>query len=57
MLSWAFFFLIISVVAGVLGFGGIAGAAAGVAKILFGLFLVGALVFMFLGYKAVDKLT
>lgn len=39
MLKWAIIFGIISLIAGALGFGGIAGAAAGVAKILFFLFL------------------
>lgn len=40
MLSWAITFLVIAIVAAVLGFGGIAGAATGIAKILFGVFLV-----------------
>lgn len=40
MLYWPFIFLVISVIAAVLGFGGIAGAAATVAEILFGIFLV-----------------
>jgi uncharacterized membrane protein YtjA (UPF0391 family) len=35
MLSWALTFLIIAFVAAILGFGGIAGSAAGIAKILF----------------------
>jgi len=35
MLSWALTFFIIAIIAGVLGFGGIAGAAVGIAKILF----------------------
>lgn len=39
MLSWAITFLIIAIVAAVLGFGGIAGAATGIAKILFIIFL------------------
>ena len=39
MLSWAITFLIIAIVAAVLGFGGIAGAATGIAKILFIVFL------------------
>ncbi len=38
MLSWAITFLIIAIIAAVLGFGGIAGAATGIAKILFVLF-------------------
>ena len=40
MLSWAITFLIIAIVAAGLGFGGIAGAATGIAKILFIVFLV-----------------
>ena len=40
MLSWAITFLIIAFVAAVLGFGGIAGTATGIAKILFVVFLV-----------------
>ena len=40
MLSWAVTFLIIAIIAAVLGFGGIAGTAAGIAKILFVVFLV-----------------
>jgi uncharacterized membrane protein YtjA (UPF0391 family) len=35
MLYWAAVFLVISIIAAALGFGGIAGAAAGIAKILF----------------------
>ena len=40
MLSWAVTFLIVALIAGVLGFGGIAGTAAGFAKIFFMIFLV-----------------
>lgn len=40
MLSWAFTFLIIALVAGALGFTGVAGTAVGFAKILFFVFLV-----------------
>jgi uncharacterized membrane protein YtjA (UPF0391 family) len=40
MLSWALTFLVIALVAGVLGFGVIAGTAAEIAKILFILFLI-----------------
>ena len=40
MLSWALTFLVISLIAAVLGFGVIAGEAAGIAKILFVVFLV-----------------
>lgn len=40
MLGWALTFLVISLIAALLGFGGIAVAAAGIAKILFVVFLV-----------------
>lgn len=40
MLRWSAIFLVIAMVAAVLGFGGIALAAAGVAKMLFFVFLV-----------------
>jgi uncharacterized membrane protein YtjA (UPF0391 family) len=40
MLRWAFGFLVIALIAALLGFGGIAFAAADIARILFVLFLV-----------------
>jgi uncharacterized membrane protein YtjA (UPF0391 family) len=40
MLSWAITFLVVALIAGVLGFGVIAGTAAEIAKVLFFLFLV-----------------
>ena len=40
MLYWAIGFLIIALIAAVLGFGGIAGTAVGIAKILFFVFIV-----------------
>lgn len=40
MLRWAIIFLVVALIAAVLGFGGVAGAAAGAAKILFWLFLI-----------------
>jgi uncharacterized membrane protein YtjA (UPF0391 family) len=40
MLGWALTFLVIALIAAVLGFGGIAGASAGIAKILFFVFIV-----------------
>jgi len=44
MLYWAVVFLIVALVAGLLGFGAIAFAAAGIAKILFFIFLIAFLV-------------
>ncbi len=40
MLGWAITFLIVALIAALFGFGGIASASAGVAQILFGIFLV-----------------
>lgn len=40
MLRWAIAFFVIALVAAIFGFGGIAVAAAGIAKILFFIFLV-----------------
>jgi uncharacterized membrane protein YtjA (UPF0391 family) len=40
MLRWALIFLIVALVAGVLGFGGIAGASMGIAKLLAMIFVV-----------------
>jgi uncharacterized membrane protein YtjA (UPF0391 family) len=40
MLSWALTFFIIALIAAFLGFGGLAIAAAGIAKILFYVFLI-----------------
>lgn len=39
MLNWAVTFLVVALIAAVFGFGGIAGTAAGMAKILFFVFL------------------
>lgn len=39
MLSWAIAFLVLAVIAGVLGFGGIAGTASGIAQVLFFVFM------------------
>lgn len=40
MLNWAITFLVIALIAALFGFGGIVGAAVGIAKILFFIFLV-----------------
>ncbi len=53
MLHWSIVFLIIALIAGVLGFTGIAGAAMGIAKILFFVFLVIWLVVFLMIRKAV----
>ncbi len=56
MLKWALIFLLISVVAGILGFSGIAAGAAVIAKIFFGLCLAVFLVFLVLALMAGEVL-
>jgi uncharacterized membrane protein YtjA (UPF0391 family) len=51
MLSWAITFLIIAIIAAVLGFGGIAGTDTGIAKILFVVFLVMFIASFFFGRR------
>jgi uncharacterized membrane protein YtjA (UPF0391 family) len=49
MLRWAVIFLIVGLIAGMLGFTGIAGASVGIAKFLFFLFVAMFVVFLLLG--------
>ncbi|MYZ48868.1 DUF1328 domain-containing protein [Propylenella binzhouense] len=53
MLGWALTFLVIALIAAILGFGGIAGTAVGIAKLIFfvaiALFLISAVVGAFRG--------
>ena len=49
MLRWALIFLVVAIVAGIFGFAGIMMAAAGIAKLLFYLFLVLFLVSLVMG--------
>ena len=51
MLSWAVVFLIIALVAAVFGFGGIAVASAGIAKLLFFIFLVLFVISLIFGWR------
>jgi len=51
MLSWALTFLVIALIAGVLGFGVVAGTAASIAKILFFVFLVLFVIGLFMGRR------
>jgi uncharacterized membrane protein YtjA (UPF0391 family) len=53
MLHWSLIFLVIAIIAGLLGFTGIAGAAMGLAKILFFVFLAIWLIVFLLVRKAV----
>ena len=51
MLHYSIVFFIIAIIAAVLGFGGIAGSAAGIAKILFGGFLILSVISLIFGRK------
>jgi len=55
MLRWALIFLVVAIIAGVLGFGGIAGTAAGIAEVLFWCFVVITVIFFLLGMFATGK--
>ncbi|HEV3239495.1 MAG TPA: DUF1328 domain-containing protein [Casimicrobiaceae bacterium] len=52
MLTWAIIFFLISVVAGIFGFTGIAVGAKAIAKILFGIFLLLFLIVLIFGVLA-----
>jgi uncharacterized membrane protein YtjA (UPF0391 family) len=49
MLRWALIFLVIGLIAGILGFTSLAGASIAIAKTLFFIFIVIFLVFLILG--------
>ena len=51
MLGWAITFLVIALIAALFGFGGIVTAAAGIAKVLFFLFLILFFVFLLFGRR------
>lgn len=52
MLKWALIFLLISLVAGALGFAGVASGARVISKVLFGLFLLLFLLLLLLAWGA-----
>ncbi len=51
MLGWALTFLVIALIAAVLGFGGVAGTAVGIAKLLFFVFIVLFLISLVFGMR------
>lgn len=53
MLSWTLTFIVVALIAGVLGFGTLAGAAATVAKVCFIIFLVLFVISLLRGKKSV----
>ncbi len=57
MLRWALIFLVIGLVAGILGFTNVAGASIEIAKVLFYIFLVIFLVLLLAGLFVGNKIT
>ncbi len=57
MLRWALIFALISLIAALFGYTGVAHEAAGIAKILFGLFLALGLVFLIFGFTVAKKVS
>ena len=51
MLSWAIGFFVVAIIAAIFGFTSIAGAAAGIAKVLFFLFLIAFVVSLVMGWR------
>ncbi|WP_439646708.1 DUF1328 domain-containing protein [Salidesulfovibrio brasiliensis] len=51
MLFWTVVFFIIALVAGIFGFGGISAAAAGIAKLLFFIFIIAFIVSLIMGRR------
>ncbi|WP_374597908.1 DUF1328 domain-containing protein [Sphingosinicella sp.] len=56
MIKWAIIFAIAALVLGALGFGGLAGASMGIAKVLFVAALIIAVIFLVLGLTAARKI-
>jgi uncharacterized membrane protein YtjA (UPF0391 family) len=50
MLKWAFIFLLIAIVAGILGFTDVQFVSATIARVLFGIFLLGFLLILLFGF-------
>ncbi|ATD67820.1 MULTISPECIES: DUF1328 family protein [Luteimonas] len=55
MIKWAIIFAVIGLIAGALGFGGIAGGAMGIAKFLFWAAIIIAIVLFVLGMTVAKK--
>lgn len=57
MIKWAIIFAVIGLLAGLLGFSGLAGAAMGIAKFLFWAGIIIAVVLFILGFTIFKKVT
>ena len=56
MLRWVFLFLVLALIAGLFGFGGVAVASAGIAKTLFMVFVVFAVIALVFGLVTGKKI-
>ncbi len=56
MLRWSFIFLVVALVAALFGFTGIAASAAGIAKILFFIFIILFFIALILGGTVMKKM-
>ena len=57
MLKWALIFAVAALILAILGFGGLAGAFIDIAKILFWLAVIIAVIFFVLGYTVYKKVS
>jgi uncharacterized membrane protein YtjA (UPF0391 family) len=57
MLRWAFLFLVIGLIAGVLGFTGVAGASIAIAKVLFFVFIAIFLALLIAGLTVANRVS
>ena len=57
LLQWALIAFVVAIVAGLFGFTGVASGAASIGRVLFGLFLVVAVIFLVLALLRVSILT
>jgi len=57
MIKWAIIFLVVGLIAGLLGFTGLAGAAVGIAKILFFIAIAVFVIMLVLGVTVFKKVT
>lgn len=55
MLAWAIAFLIIGIIAGIFGFGGIAGTATWIAQVLFFIFVIAFIVSLIWGRRRTTR--
>lgn len=57
MMKWALVFLVVGLIAGALGFTGVAGAAIGIAKVIFFIGIALFVIMLILGYTVFKKVT